>query len=132
MRNRGQVLNSTWSRHAWEGSRKSGCAVVLVQLRHVAERLVVHASCPASPQRPSRTQTQPSSQAHTIRLLLFIRQKSAASLFYSVEKSFFRWYKMNNGIKVKQNKKKDMQLIGTCIKLFIHLNLVGHASLKDI
>lgn len=45
-------------------------------------------------------------------------------------KTFFRWYKINNSIKGKQ--KKDMQLIGTCIKLFIHLNLVGHASLKDV
>lgn len=126
VRERGRVLNSTWSRHAWERSRKPGCAVVLVQLQHVAERLVVHTWCPAF--SPSRTQTQQSSQAYTIRLLLC--QKWAASLFYSVEKSFFRWYKMSNGIKVKQI--KDMQLIGTCIKHFIHLNLVGHASLKDI
>lgn len=93
--------------------------------------MLCDALCPASLYHLSNAHsqdTQNQRHPHMIRLLLFIWQKSAAELFYSVEK--FRQYKMNNGIKVFL--KKDMQLIGTCIKLFIHLNLVSRGSLKDI
>lgn len=71
------------------------------------------------------------SSPHHLFIAFYSAEIGCLSILLS-RKIFFRWYKMNNGIKVKQNKKKDMQLIGTCIKLFIHLNLVGHASLKDI
>lgn len=71
------------------------------------------------------------SRPHHSFIAFYLAEIGCLSILLS-RKIFFRWYKMNNGIKVKKKEKKDMQLIGTCIKLFIHLNLVGHASLKDI